>query len=300
MSNMNPEDLGPTVQRALLTQELKRLRAAADMTQAEVAAHRGWSVSKFTRIENGTASVGKNDLESLLRLVYNVTDQERVDELIALAAGAQKKGWWLEYYPGPDKAFVSYLGYEDGASSIRAFQGLALPGLLQTEAYIREYMAIFHQPQELIERTVGLRLERQKRAAARAPEQHYIVDEAVLHRPVGKVMPDQLRHLLRVAKKPAVDLRIIPLKAGPHFGLKGPFVLLGFGKLMPDVLYLEGVRRGDLLIAEPEATVPAGSDVLESFDEIATYIDGFNDLQKMALAPADSMDFIEQAIREME
>ena len=35
-----------------------------------------------------------------------------------------------------------------------------------------------------------------------------------------------------------------------HFGLRGAFVLLGFGRLMSDVLYLEGVRRGDLLIAE--------------------------------------------------
>jgi transcriptional regulator with XRE-family HTH domain len=300
MTSMNAEDPGPTVQRALLTQELKQLRAATGLTQEDVAADRGWSVSKFTRIENGTGPVSKNDLESLLRLAYHVDDQQRVEELLALAAAAQRRGWWLDYYSGPDKAFVSYLGYEDGASAIRAFQGVAVPGLLQTEDYIRADMAIFNRPQELIDRTVKLRRERQRRAAARALEQHYIVDEAVLRRPVGDVMPDQLRHLLQVAKDPAVDLRIIPLKAGPHFGLKGPFVLLGFGKLMSDVLYIEGVRRGDLLIAEPETDVPGGSDVQEPFNEIATYIDGFGELRKIALPPADSMDLIDEVIRDTE
>src|SRR5690349_7337808 len=119
----NPEGLGPAVQRALLTQELKRLRTAANLTQIEVAEDRAWSVSKFTRMENGTTPIGKSDLEGLLRL-YGVTDPERISEMLALAAGAQEKGWWEEYYSGPDKAWETYLGYEDGASSLRTFQGL--------------------------------------------------------------------------------------------------------------------------------------------------------------------------------
>jgi transcriptional regulator with XRE-family HTH domain len=282
----------------LLTQELKRLRAAVDLTQEEVAEDRGWSVSKFTRIESGATSVSKSDLEGLLRL-YNVTDRERVNELIDLAMGARERSWWADLYSGSDKAFESYLGYEDGASSIRMFQGLTIPGLLQTEAYIRELGAIFNQPQAMIEQTVKLRLERQRRMAAKAPEQHYIVDEAVLRRPVGHVMPDQLRHLLQVAKKPWVDFRVIPMRAGLHFGLRGAFVLLGFGKLMPDVLYLEGVRRGDLLIAEQAAVGAGASDILQPFDEIATYLDGYSDLRKIALKPADSMDLIEQDMPEV-
>jgi transcriptional regulator with XRE-family HTH domain len=294
---MKLTDLGPAVQRALLTQDLKRLRADADLTQEEVAKDRGWSVSKFTRIENGVTPVTKSDLEGLLRL-YNVTDKERVDKLISLAAGARERGWWYDYYSGPDKAYEAYLGYEDGASSIREFQGLTIPGLLQTEAYIRELMAIFNQPQELIGQTVRLRLERQRRTSARAPEQQYIVDETVIRRPVGKVMPDQLRHILRVAKKPAVTFRIIPTSAGLHFGMRGAFIILGFGKLMPDVLYLEGVRRGDLLIADQLSVGTGASDVLRPFDEIATYLDGLKDLQKIALGPQDSLDLIEQVIRE--
>jgi len=295
----NPEGLGPAVQRALLTQELKRLRDAAGLTQAEVADDRGWSISKFTRMENGAAAVGKSDLEGLLRL-YGVTDPKRTSEMFALAAGAQGKGWWEEYYSGPDKAYEAYLGYEDGASSIRAFQGLVIPGLLQTEAYARKFEEIFNLPPALIERSVRLRLERQKKVAAKAPEQHYIIDEVVFRRPVGDVMPDQLRHLQLVARKSAVNLHILPLRAGLHFGLRGAFVLLGFGKLMPEVLYLEGVRRGDLLIAERETVGAGAADVVHPFDEIATYQDGYNELLKMALEPEESMDLISDTIRDLE
>ena len=85
-----------------------------------------------------------------------------------------------------------------------------------------------------------------------------------------------------------------------HFGLRGAFVLLGFGKLMPDVLYLEGVRRGDLLIAEQVAVGVGAGDILHPFDEIATYEDGYNELLKMALEPEESMDLISDAIRDLE
>ena len=63
----NPKGQGPAVQRAILIEELKRLRTAADLTQAEVAGDRGWSISKFTRMENGTTPIGKSDLEGLMR-----------------------------------------------------------------------------------------------------------------------------------------------------------------------------------------------------------------------------------------
>lgn len=291
---MIPEDLGPAVQRALLTQELKRLRANAKLTQEEVAQDRGWSVSKFTRIENGQTPVGKSDLEGLLRL-YGVADDDCA-ELVALAAGARRRGWWLDFYGGQDKAAETFFGYEDGASSIRSYQSLVIPGLLQTEGYTRALMGSYNQPQSLIDKTVYLRRERQRRAAARAPEQHYLVDEVIFQRPVGDVLPDQLRHLLLVAKKPAVDFRIVPVSAGFHIGLRGPFVVLGFGRLMPDILYLEGVRRDDLLIAEQE-TVGTETDFVKPFDEIATYIDGFNDLQKIALDPESSIGFLEQVLQ---
>jgi Domain of unknown function (DUF5753) len=261
--------------------------------------HRDWSVSKFTRIENGTAPVSKSDLEGLLRY-YGETDQQRIAEMVDLARGARERGWWEKYDYGDDKAFESYLGYEDGASSIHMSQGVVVPGLLQIEPYIRKIAETYQVPPERVNRMVELRLERQRRVAARSPHQCYILDESVLHRPVGDVMPEQLRHLLRVADKPTVSIRVISSSQGLHFGLRGSFVLLGFGDLLEDVLYLEGARRGDLLIAERESINGQGAQgVVHPSDEVARYQDGFDHLLKIALSPADSLDRVRKAVDEL-
>jgi len=293
---MRAEGLGPAVQRELLIQELKRLRLGTRETQEQVAKAREWSVSKFTRIENGNSPISKSDLEGLLRY-YGVADQGRIDELVALAKGAREPGWWTEFYHGDDKAFEAYLGWEDGASSIRMFQGLAIPGLLQTEAYMRALMAAYNLKPEAIEEGVDLRLERQRRIAKRAPHQIYLLDETIIRRPIGDVMPGQLTHLLKVAEKSSVTIRIIPYLEGMHFGLKGSFVLLGFEDLLDDVLYLEGARRGDLLIGEREAIGPGAPDAEHLGSELAMYQDGFNDLLEIALEPDASMQLIREHLR---
>jgi transcriptional regulator with XRE-family HTH domain len=294
---MSSEGLGPAVQRELLIQELKRLRLGRKETQEQVARARDWSVSKFTRIENGISPISKSDLEGLLRY-YGMEDQGHIDELVSWAKGAREPGWWLKFYHGGDRAFEAYLGYEDGASSIRMSHGLAVPGLLQTEAYMRALLATYNLPPEELEEAVKLRLERQRRIAARSPEQCYILDETIIRRPVGDVMHDQLRHLLRVAEKPSVTIRIIPYE-GMHFGLRGSFVLLGFGGRLDDVLYLEGARRGDLLIGEREAIGPGAPDPEHLAAELARYQDGFDALLKIGRKKDDSLKIIEEALRYM-
>jgi transcriptional regulator with XRE-family HTH domain len=297
---MSSEHLGPAVQRALLISELKRLRSVSGETQEQVAKAREWSVSKFTRIENGTAPVSKSDLEGLLRH-YGVTDQDQINELTTLARQAREKAWWYDYDFGDDKAFESYVGYEAGASSIRMSQALVVPGLIQTPEYTRQTMQAWGIPPGNIARGVELRAERQQRVAARGPEQCYILDEGVIRRPVGNVMPEQLRHLVRIAQKPTVTIRVIPFNRGPHFGLRGPFVLLGFDVPLDDVLYLESARRGDLLIAETKEQVsgPGVPTVENAADEVARYEDGFADLLRLALEPKDSLEFMEQTARDL-
>ncbi|HEY1920253.1 MAG TPA: helix-turn-helix transcriptional regulator [Streptosporangiaceae bacterium] len=294
---MESEGLGPAVQRAILIQELRRLRSIKGETQEQVARARGWSVSKFIRIENGVAHVTKSDLEGLLRH-YGEKDQRRVDELIDLAKGARRPNWWDGVYDGGDKAFEAYLGYEDGAATIRVSQLAVVPGVLQIESYMRLALQAYGAPEDQIETSINLRLKRQERMLKRAPGQTYLLDEAILDRPVGDVMAGQLRHLLQVADRPEVEIRIVPKSAGLHFGLLGPFVLLGFGSLLEDVVYIEG-RKADLLIAERGAVGADAGSIGYPDDEVAGYQDGFERLRTIALGPQDSLDRIDQAIRDM-
>lgn len=295
---MNPDHFSPTVERAMLCAELRRLRAAKGETQTQVADALEWSLAKFSRIECGTASIRRTDLEALLRH-YDV-DPDPTEELIKRARNARTVGWWEHLASSEDRGFELYVGYEDGASSIRVWEPLQVPALLQIPDYTKQVMQTWGVSEDAIELGVKLRQERQERLAARAPEQCYLLDETLLRRSVGNSMPDQLRHLIYVAHKPAVTIQVIPYNRGPHFGLRGPFVLLGFDGPLNDVLYLESARRGDLLIANARDQY-AGRDVpmLDSPpSESARYDDGFKSMLKLALSASESLKLIERIAAE--
>jgi transcriptional regulator with XRE-family HTH domain len=297
--DVEAEGQGPAVARALLCAELKRLRTVFGETQEAAAAACEWSLAKFSRIENGTQTVRKADLEALLRH-YNL-GEDQIEELTQLARVARAPGWWDDYDLGQDRGFQAYVGYEDGASSIRMWQPLVIPGLLQTAQYTQEILEAWGVQPKAIAREVRLREERQRRITVRAPEQYYLLDEAVIRRHVGTVMSEQLRHLARVAQKPAVTIRVIPFNKGPHFGLQGPFTLLGFAGPLDDVLYLESARRGDLLIAQTGDQY-VGSNVLrieDPADEVSRYENSFQGLLKLALDSETSLEIINQVAGEL-
>lgn len=299
VDDMKSDSPGPAVERALLTAELRRLRQARGERQQDAAKACEWSVSKFTRIENGTSPITKADLESLLRH-YGMTDVTEISELTDRARRARQKGWWEAYGIG-DKAFEGYLGYEDGASRIRVSTAVTLPGLLQAPEYTRAILMAYKVPSDAINDAIRLRQERQRRVAERAPTQTFIVDEAALARPAGHAMPDQLRHLIHIAHKPAVTLRVIPIHQGPHFGLKGPFVLLDFDGALDPMLYLESARSGDLLIAgsTEQSSAPGVSVVPDPSGTVAEYEDGYDSLGELALDPADSLKLLEKLARDI-
>ena len=188
---MNRASPSPAVQRAILRAELRRVRAARGETQEAVAKACEWSLAKFSRIETGVSSIKRADLEALLRH-YAVSEGD-MKELIQLGREARAPGWWEEYDFGADRGFADYVGYEDGASSIRVWQPLLVPGLLQTPQYTRQTMQAWGIPEEAISRRVKLRKDRQRRVAARSPMQYYLLDETVIRRAVGTAAHEQLR-----------------------------------------------------------------------------------------------------------
>lgn len=296
---MEPSSSGPVVERALLTAELRRLRAASGERQKEVADACEWSLSKFTRIENGASSITRADLEALLRH-YDVTDSARVSQLTDRARAARQKGWWQEFNIS-DKAFDAYLGYEAGASTLRMFAGLLVPGLLQTPAYTKAILAAYRISSDDTEVALRIRRQRQRRMAERASNQTYIIDEAALTRPANGAMPQQLRHLVQLAGKPAVTIRVIPFSRGPHFGLKGPFILLGFDAALDDVLYMESARGGDTLITGGSDQIygPGVTAVPNPGEMVADYEEGYNSLMELALDPDESLKFLERIIQDV-
>ena len=275
-------DEGPTLRRRRLGAELKRCREAAGMTQETVSRHFEWHAAKVTRIETARVAVSPRDVKDLLTL-YGVGDEEYREALVALARLSRERTWWTDYRdimrPG------NFVGLEAGASAMRTWEPILLPGLLQTEAYMRALMRTGRasDPPELLDRRVALRLTRQARltAAGNRLELTAIVDESAVRRQIGgrEVMAEQLKHLIDAAQLPNVKLQILPFGAGEHPFLGGPAALLEFRETTHlDVVYVEGLA-GDYYEEQPS--------------EVARYRESFRLLSAQALDHRETLRMIE-------
>jgi transcriptional regulator with XRE-family HTH domain len=277
-----PGTPSPTARGRRLRNELRRLREEAGLTHTEVAQRLEWSASKLSRIETGQSRVQTGDVRDLLE-VYGVSDEATRDALVQLAREARRRGWWTRYTDVLGSG--TYVGLEAEASVIHTYESQFVPGLLQTQDYAR---AVIRAGQtrpdpEALERRVTARMARQEiLARSDPPEIWAILDEPVVSRPVGgpEVMREQLRHIIELSTRPntTLTIQVLPLSAGAHPGMNGPFVILEFqGPKDPPMVYLETATDG-LYLEEPA--------------DVERYTLRFNHLVARALGPDESRTMI--------
>ena len=279
----NPEQ-NPTLRARRLAAELQRRREATGMSREEVARRLEWSTSTLFRIETGRNRPQPGNVRMLLEL-YGVTGPER-DGLIQLTREARQPGWWHSFRDVLPNPYEVYIGLEAGAASIRNFEPVVVPGLLQTADYAREIFRngpIELDPDE-VDRLLEVRLARQQILARDGrPRLWAVIDEAVVHRVVGdaEVMRSQLRHLADAAQQGKTTVQVVPYRAGAHAGAIGAFVILDFAEETdPAVVYVETL---------------AGDIYLEERSDVDRYTLAFDRLRAAALHPDDSVQLIEQA-----
>jgi transcriptional regulator with XRE-family HTH domain len=255
-----PTSPSPVVARRRLAVRLRQLREASGLTQAQVASKFEWSNSKIVRIENGEVGLAITDVRLLLGL-YGVVDDSEFGHLLELArAGRLQAG--SPYADVLSREFVRFLNYEAAARSVRHFEPLVIPGLLQTEQYMRALFRAFnpHEPDDRIERRVAARLNRQQILdAARRPSYHFIVDEAAIHRfgvgaPSRSMVAEQLARLRDMVNEDRVRLQILPFSNGLHRGVAGGFALLELGDQGRDIILYTENNTGEVVTRDaPEA-----------------------------------------------
>lgn len=285
------ESATPALCRLQLGRELRKLRAAAGLTSTQVVRKLICSPSKLTRLETGENAVVETADVMALCEIYGARPEVR-ELLIGYAALTKtRKDWWQspEYRPAISPTFKAYLGLEATAEALQTYQGEFVPGLLQTEDYVR---SIIHElrtdglPADEIDRLVAVRMTRQD--VLRRPEQPLrfaaIVNESVLRRQVGgsAVMRGQIEHLIEMASQPAVRVQVVPFKAGAHAGMDGAFTLLRYEDASP-IVYLENL---------------GGASVVRRRADVAQYEEAFTDLQILAVGPQESLGMIKEAIKE--
>lgn len=283
-----PGSGGPTVLRILLGAQLRRLREAKRISLEDAGNVIRASHSKISRMETGRVGFKDRDVADLLTL-YGVADEEEREALRALARRANTPGWWHDYSDVLPPWFEAYVGLEEAATQIRAYEVQFVPGLLQTEDYARAVTLLGHagEPVRDIERRVGLRMARQEVLNRPDPPNLWVVlDEALLRRPLGdaEAMRAQLRHLLQMAGQPNVTIQVVPFGTGGHAAAGGPFSILRFAELdLPDVVYLEQLTSA-LYLDKPEA--------------VDKYLLVMERLCMEAATPAASVKTIEEILQE--
>ncbi|QIZ33967.1 helix-turn-helix domain-containing protein [Saccharopolyspora sp. ASAGF58] len=203
--------------------QLRQLRTEAGLSLDEAAAHLERSRATVGHWERGRSRVSAKDLDALLEL-YNAPE-ELVEQLQHLRRESGQRGWWHSYklpsYLAP------FVGFEAEASEIFHFELGLVPGLLQTEYYARAVHEVgrLKLSESELQSWVDVRLKRQERLNdGGGLTLHAVVAEEAIPRVVRSraVMAEQLRHLAAVAKRPSVNLQVLPFEAGAHAGSVGP------------------------------------------------------------------------------
>jgi transcriptional regulator with XRE-family HTH domain len=239
-----PGSGGPTVLRILLGAQLRRLRESKRISLEEAGNVIRASHSKISRLETGRVGFKDRDIADLLTF-YGVTDETERQALRDLAGRANAQGWWHDYSDVLPTWFEAYVGLEEAATQIRAYEVQFVPGLLQTGEYARAVtlLGFPNASEREIDRRVGLRLARQAVFTRPNPPNVWVVlDEAVLRRHIGgtEVIKAQIKHLIELSARPNVTIQIVPFTAGGHAAAGGPFSILRFAEYdLPDVVYLE-------------------------------------------------------------
>ncbi|HEV7451008.1 MAG TPA: helix-turn-helix transcriptional regulator [Pseudonocardiaceae bacterium] len=233
----------PTARRIVLGARLRRLREAAEISRAEAGYAIRGSESKISRLELGRVSFKPRDVTDLLTM-YGVADSEEREVFLEMVRESNEPGWWHRYTDLLADWFQDYLGLEESASRIQTYEQQFLPGLMQTEDYVRAIAnrGWFPLASQSAERQVTVRMRRQALLTRPdAPKLWAVIDESVLHRPIGgrQVMLAQIKHLLELTQRPNITLQVVPYQLS-GYAAEGSFSMLRFAEPeLPDVVYIE-------------------------------------------------------------
>ncbi|MGW8553796.1 helix-turn-helix domain-containing protein [Streptomyces tubercidicus] len=190
-----------------------------------------------------------------------------------------KRGGHAEYFEGVQEA-------EKYAETIEEWCPTLIPGLLQTEPYMRAVVRTTHPlaPDEEVEEKVSARTARAHLFDddRKTPEYWVILPEYVWRCPVipAAEMADQLDRIVQLARRRRIVPQVLPWNRGPH-----PLMMVGLAKIMtfpdaPPLTYLESQYSGHT-IDDPAL--------------VKNYRKAYDRLRAAALAPEASLTMIEAA-----
>ncbi|MEV5708217.1 helix-turn-helix transcriptional regulator [Actinoallomurus sp. NPDC052274] len=175
---------------------------------------------------------------------------------------------------------ATHLDLEADADELRVWDLGWMPGLFQTESYAR---AMFDAAgTEGAEAGAKVRVMRQECLYRTPPPRVWaLIDERVVTQPVGcaEIMRDQLAHLIELANRLHVSVRVVPKSVGAHAGRDGSFKIMTMGGV--DSVY---------------TVAPGGGRLIQDATETNSYRVWFDLIGDVALPKDASLDLIVEAM----
>jgi transcriptional regulator with XRE-family HTH domain len=249
--------------REILAQTLRQARIDAGYdSQGKFARELHKSRPVVTRAENADQPVPSADVIESWADVTGV-DLEKLTDLAERCRS------------GTPDWFMPYLAAESGATLLRSWAVVIVPGLLQTAPYSRAVLSGEPTTPERLTELVEARTARQ-RVLQRA---HLVavIEASVLSRLMGDatIMADQCAHLATMAERPNIALHIVP--AGTNHGAWAGL----------DIASRDGLVTVDFTTATDDIPTTAAKAVdraMTTFERVLGH----------ALPPDASLDFVRQ------
>jgi len=245
------------------------------MTGRELSRKLGWTHGKLSHIENGRRPPSPTEVAAYLASCGPLVRPE-YERMVELAGHPDHEHWVRPHSLELSTELRSLILEESMASEIAEYEPLVIPGLLQTEGYMR---SLFRwgskRPANEIELKVQARLARQGLLTRRVPPQCiFFLQEHALRTVVGDemVMGEQLLYLTIAASQRRCTIRVVLDSAGPFSTWGGGFRVMDYLE-HPPVAYTESMATGMFL---------------ENPDDITRYRDFLSRLDQSALDPGQS------------
>jgi DNA-binding XRE family transcriptional regulator len=239
--------LPPAVMKVVLGNELARLRELAGRTQDDAASALNCSQQKIAHIEDGAGIKRLDELNTLLEL-YGANDADR-----AYARDLRAESDHRTKRSALSTRFRQYLrllvDMEPSCNRFFSYQALVVPGLLQTEDYMRRNARAWRPSLASadIDKYTADRLGRQHVLDNLDQQFWFLIDEAAVRRSEGgPVMYAQLMKLVEAIDRPNVELQVIPFNVGYYVGQGHDYTIFGYDtRPAVDIIYVEEHEGGD-------------------------------------------------------
>ncbi|MGW3202628.1 helix-turn-helix domain-containing protein [Streptomyces sp. NPDC001135] len=260
--------------RARFAEELRRLRSERGLSLRDLAKEVGWDASQFSKMESGR-TLGGPEVVQALDQYYGTPGLLVTLWELAMADPTQFK-----------EQYRRYMILESEAVGLWHYGVSTVHGLLQTDGYAREVLALGGARGEELDQQVEARTGRRKLLEGEdAPPFRALLGEVVLRTPLRDAVEwqRQLEHLLKVSEQPHVTIQVLPQSVGLH-GLVSTDVM--FLRLLDGrmVAYTENALRGELV---------------EENGSVERLHRAYDAMRDLALNPAESRKFILRTLEEM-